>query len=125
QAVALAARAVKAAVTVFVPADAPEAKKARVRSLGATLDDTSASYDDAERAAAAFAAKTGAVFVHAFSDDDVIAGQGTVGLEIAQQLPAVRTVVVPVGGGGLLAGTGATMRALLPDVRLVGVQSVE
>src|SRR5690606_34390757 len=82
-------------------------------------------YDDAEAAAVAHAERTGALFVHAFSDADVVAGQGTVGLEIADDLPGVRTVVVPVGGGGLFAGVGSALRALAPAATLVGVQSVE
>jgi threonine dehydratase len=125
QAVARAAAAVGAPATVFVPADAPAAKKARIRALGAELDDRPATYDDAEVAAAAFAERSNARFVHAFSDPDVVAGQGTVGLEIAEDLPGVRTVVVPVGGGGLLAGMGVALRAAAPAARLVGVQSVQ
>jgi threonine dehydratase len=125
QAVALGARAVGARATIFVPTDAPVAKKQRIVGLGAALDERAATYDDAEVEARAFAARTGAVFVHAFSDADVVAGQATVGLEIAQDLPDVRTVIVPVGGGGLIAGAGAVLHALLPGVRLVGVQSVE
>ena len=125
QAVARAAAAVGAAATVFVPADAPAAKKARIRALGAVLDERERTYDDAEVAAAAFAARTGALLVHAFSDADVVAGQGTVGVEIAEDLPDVRSVVVPVGGGGLFAGVAIALRAAAPAARVVGVQSVE
>jgi threonine dehydratase len=125
QAVARAARAVDAPATIFVPTDAPAAKKERIRGFGATLDEGAATYDDAEHAARAFADRTGAVFVHAFSDADVVAGQATVGLEIAEALPAVRNVVVPVGGGGLIAGIGTVLREVAPTCRLLGVQSVE
>jgi threonine dehydratase len=125
QAVARAAAAIGAPATVFVPADAPAAKKARIRALGAQLDDRPRTYDDAEVAAAAFAERTGALFVHAFSDADVVAGQGTVGVEIVEDLPDVRTVVVPVGGGGLFAGVGVALRTAAPAARMIGVQSVE
>src|SRR5205085_5886809 len=66
--------------------------------------------------------ETGATFVHAFEDERVIAGQGTIGLELAEQLPEVGTVVIPVGGGGLAAGTSIALRALRPKVRIVGVE---
>jgi threonine dehydratase len=125
QAVARAAHAVDAQVTVFVPADAPKAKKARIRRYGAELDERAATYDDAEREARAFADRTGAFFVHPFSDPDVVAGQGTVGLEIAEQLPDVRHVIVPVGGGGLIAGIGTVLRMAAPSAQLLAVQSVE
>lgn len=110
-AVAHAARLNSATATVFVPADAPRTKKTRIRRLGADLREVGASYDDAAAAARAFAAETGARLVHPFNDRSVVAGQGTVGLEILDQLPDVREVIVPVGGGGLIAGVGAAVRA--------------
>jgi len=125
QAVALAAGTFGAQVTVFVPRDAPEAKQRRIRALGAQLDATAANYDAAEVLAASFAREAGATLVHAFSDDDVVAGQGTVGLEILADLPSVRTIIVPVGGGGLSAGMGTVVKARAPEVRMIGVQSVE
>lgn len=125
QAVALAALEFGAPATIFVPADAPDAKKRRIRALGATLDESAADYDEAERIAAEFARERGLEFVHAFSDDAVVAGQGTVGLEIMEDLPAVRTVVLPVGGGGLIAGVGTYLKTIAPGVRVIGVQSVE
>lgn len=121
QGVALAAAAFDARATIFVPASAPKAKKRRIRRFGAELRDTFASYDEAEDAAVAWAQREGLTFVHAFSDPAVVAGQGTVGLEILEQVPDVRTVVVPVGGGGLLAGIGAAFEDR--DIRLIGVQS--
>jgi threonine dehydratase len=120
--VALSARLLGARATVFVPAAAPEAKKRRIRAYGAELREVAGGYDDAQGAAEAYAAGTGAPFVHAFSDPAVVAGQGTVGLEIALELPSVRTVVVPVGGGGLAGGIGIVARAL-GGVRVAGVQS--
>ncbi len=125
QAVALAARMTGAHATVFVPATAPAVKKSRIRSFGATVDETATDYDAAEAAAQVNARKTGRYFVHAFSDFNVVAGQGTVGLEIAEDLPAVRHVVVPVGGGGLATGVGIALRAIAPAATLHGVQSDE
>ncbi len=125
QAVALAAADIGARALIFAPHDAPDAKKRRIRALGATLDDTSRDYDEAEARARSYAAEHGATLVHAFSDPDVVAGQGTVGLEILADLPMVRTIVVPVGGGGLIAGIGIAVRARSPATRIVGVQSVE
>jgi threonine dehydratase len=123
QAVALAAAAVGASATIFVPAAAPDAKKSRIRRLGAALNEESAEYDAAEAAAQAFAAASGMTFVHAYSDPAVVAGQGTVALEILEDLPEVRTLLVPVGGGGLIGGVGIVARAMAPAARVVGVQS--
>jgi threonine dehydratase len=123
QAVALAARMLGCAATVYVPCSAPETKKARIRQHGAELREVDGTYDDAAREARA-AAESGLHFVHPFSDPDVVAGQGTVGLELVEDLPSLAEVVVPVGGGGLLAGVGLAVRATLgPDVRVTGVQS--
>jgi threonine dehydratase len=124
QAVALAARAVGARARVFLPAAAPATKKARIHRLGAALDESSADYDVAELAARAYAADHGATFVHAYSDPLVVAGQGTAALEIIEDLPTVRTLLVPVGGGGLVGGTGIVAKAMAPGARVVGVQSV-
>jgi threonine dehydratase len=121
QAVAFAARRYGARATVFVPRTAPDAKKSRIRSFGAVLDESAPDYDDAEDAAMAHAARIGATFVHGFSDDAVVAGQGTVGLEILEDLPTVRSIVVPVGGGGLIAGIATVLRR--EGVQVVGAQS--
>lgn len=123
QAVALAARLHGLHATVFVPRTAPETKKRRIRALGAAMDDDAPDYDAAEAAARAFADRTGAVLIHPYSDAAVVAGQGTVALEILDELPAVRTVIVPVGGGGLIAGIGTVCRVRAPNVRVIGVQS--
>jgi threonine dehydratase len=125
QAVALAAREFGAQATVFVPATAPATKRARILQYGAQLCDEAPDYDAAELLAREHAAGTGAVFVHAFSDAAVVAGQATVALEVLDALPGVRTVIVPVGGGGLLAGMGRVIRDLAPHVRLVGVQGTQ
>lgn len=122
-AVAFAAALHDARATLFVPGSAPQAKKARIRELGAELVEVEGIYDDAARAARAFARDRGAHLVHAFDDPAVVAGQGTVALEILEALPAVREIVVPVGGGGLAAGVGAAVGAPAGDVRVLGVQS--
>ncbi|MFL5538720.1 MAG: threonine/serine dehydratase [Longimicrobiaceae bacterium] len=123
QGVALAARLLGARAVVFVPEDAPEGKQRRIARHGAELRRVAGGFDDAYAAATAFAAETGAVFVHATSDPAVVAGHGTVGLEIFEDLPQVRTIVVPVGGGGLVCGVGIVARALGSGVRVVGVQT--
>lgn len=120
QAVALAARLFDTPATIFVPTNAPETKKTRIRSFGADLRELGDSYDDAAAAARDFSAETGAHYVHAFVDPAVVAGQGTVGLE---ELPDVREIIVPVGGGGLIAGVGLAARSVAPSTRVLGVQS--
>lgn len=125
QGVALAASLLGARALVFVPRDAPDAKKRRIARHGAELREVEGGYDGAHHAAEAHAAATGACFVHAFSDPAVVAGQGTVGLEIVQELPGVRTIVVPVGGGGIVGGVGIVARAMGSGVRVVGVQTHE
>jgi len=124
QAVAWAAREAGIAATIFMPEDAPMAKIDATRSYGASVELAGAFFDDAVEAARSFERRTGATFVHAFEDPRVIAGQGTLGLELAEQLPAgPATVVVPVGGGGLAAGVAIALRELRPELRLVGVQA--
>jgi threonine dehydratase len=123
QGVALAARLYGARAVVYVPAGTPEAKRRRIERYGAELCLVPGGYDAAHAAAEAHAARTGAFFVHAFSDPQTVAGQGTVGLEIFQELPGVKTLVVPVGGAGLINGIGVVARALGDRVRVVGVQT--
>jgi threonine dehydratase len=125
QAVALAAREVGARATIYVPANAPETKKRRIQAFGAAINTDCATYDDAQVAAKEFAQKTGAAFVHAFSDRAVVAGQGTVGVEILEDMPHVRNVIVPVGGGGLIGGIGIAIKSANPDIRVIGVQSTQ
>ena len=123
QGVALAATLSGARSVVFVPRDAPENKKRRIARFGADLREVEGGYDEAHHAAEEFARETGASYVHAFSDPVVVAGQGTVGLEILQELPGVRTLVAPVGGGGLVGGMGVMASAMGTGVRVVGVQT--
>jgi threonine dehydratase len=123
QAVAWAARQLGIKATVFMPQDAPMAKVDATRNYGADTVLAGAGFDEALEEALTRAQSTGATFVHAFEDEAVIAGQGTLGLELAEQLPDVETFILPIGGGGLAAGIAIALRALRPNVRLVGVQA--
>ncbi|MDQ1604346.1 MAG: threonine dehydratase [Actinomycetota bacterium] len=123
QGVALAASLLDLRSTVFMPEGAPIPKVEATRAYGAEVRFHGSSVDDALHAAEQFVEETGAVLVHPFDHVDIVAGQGTVGLEILDQVPDVRTIVVCTGGGGLLAGIGVSVKAVRPDVRLVGVQA--
>ena len=109
-------------VTVVMPRLAPLVKVVRCRALGAEVVLWGDSYADCESRALELAARDGLTFVHGFDDPDVIAGQGTLALELLEQAPEVDTVMVPVGGGGLLAGLVAALRTLAPGVQLIGVE---
>lgn len=123
QGVALAARLLGIDALVFMPADAALPKVAATREYGARVVLGGTCVDDALVSAREESARTGRVLIHPFDHEDVVAGQGTVALEILDQVPDVRTVVVPVGGGGLAAGVVAALAAARPDVRVVGVQA--
>jgi threonine dehydratase len=123
QGVALAASLVGASAQVYMPVGASIAKLTATRAYGAKVDLVGESLDDALVEARAYAARTGAVLVHPFDHPDVLRGQGTVGLEILEQVPEVATVVVATGGGGLISGVAAVLRELRPDVRIIGVQA--
>ena len=121
QAVAWAAREAGIAATVFMPQDAPMAKVEATRSYGGSTELAGASFEEAVAAADRHAERTGATLVHAFEDERVIAGQGTIGLELAEQAPDAETVLIPIGGGGLAAGIALALKARRPDVRAIGV----
>ena len=123
QAVAWAARELGVSSTVFMPQDAPMAKIEATRNYGSETVLAGTGFDEALAAATDRARETGATFVHAFEDEAVIAGQGTIGLELADELRDVETFVVPVGGGGLAAGIAIALRSLRPTARIVGVQA--
>jgi threonine dehydratase len=108
--------------TVFVPSTAPRAKVDKLRTFPVTVVEGGATYDEAAARAAEHADRTGAASVHAFDDPRTAAGQGTVALEILEQNPLIGTMVVPVGGGGLVAGMAAAVKSHRPDVRIVAVQ---
>jgi threonine dehydratase len=123
QAVAWAGREFEIPVTVFMPQDSPMAKVDATRNYGARIELTGEGYDEALAASLAYAEETGATYVHAFEDDQVMAGQGTIALELREQLPQVGTIVVPIGGGGLCAGIATAIKETSPTVRVVGVQA--
>lgn len=123
QAIAFAARHFGVPCDIFVPAGAPITKIEACQQLGANVVEGGASLDEAMAAAKQTAAADGKVFCHPFDDLAVVAGQGTVGLEIVEDLPDVATVVVPLGGGGLAAGTAIAIKSHQPDVRVIGVQA--
>ncbi len=123
QAVAWAARELGVRATIVMPVDAPMAKVEPTLTYGGAAVLVGESFDEALAEAQRRAEETGATFIHAFEDEHVIAGQGTLGLELAEQVPDLGTVLIPVGGGGLAAGIATALRALRPDVRLVGVQT--
>ncbi len=129
QGVALAAAKLGVRATIVMPVTAPQVKVDAVRRFGGAMVDVvlaGDSYSDAQAAAARLQAERGAVFVHPFDDPAVIAGQGTVALEILHQHPGpLEAVFVPVGGGGLLAGVAACIKALRPEVRVIGVQATD
>lgn len=123
QGVALAAAAAGLTATILMPRHAPMAKVMATEGYGARVLLEGESYDEAAERAKVLAAETGATYIHAFDHPDVIAGQGTVGLEIVEDLPEVGTVVVPAGGGGLVSGVAVAVKGLRPGARVVGVQA--
>lgn len=123
QGVALAAKMLGISATVFMPTGAPLPKLAATRGYGATVHLHGSTLDEALVEAHAYAARTGAVLIHPFDHVDIVAGQGTCGLEILEQCPQVRTILVSTGGGGLVSGIAVAVKALRPDVRVIGVQA--
>ncbi|MDF5754761.1 threonine ammonia-lyase [Spongiactinospora sp. TRM90649] len=123
QGVALGAGLVGAKSTVYMPEGAPLPKVAATRAYGADVVFAGHTVDVALEAAKEHAEQTGAVFIHPFDHPHVVAGQGTIGLEILEQLPEAATIVVPVGGGGLAAGVALAAKSVRPGVRVVGVQA--
>ncbi len=123
QGVALAARLLGIKATVFMPRGAPMPKLKATRGYGAAVEQVGDVIDDCLVRALEFEQQTGAVLIHPFDHPDIVAGQGTCGLEILDQCPDVRTIVVSTGGGGLVAGIAAVVKERRPDVRVVGVQA--
>ncbi|XBB65536.1 threonine ammonia-lyase [Nocardioides sp. WV_118_6] len=123
QGVALAAQLLGMPAVVYMPRGASIPKEQATRGYGAEVRIAGATIDEALTHAEAYAAETGATLVHPFDHPDIVAGQGTLGLELLEQCPEVATVVVPIGGGGLAAGVAHAIRAVRPDVRVVGVQA--
>ncbi|GAA3087151.1 threonine ammonia-lyase [Streptomyces goshikiensis] len=123
QGVALASSLLGVRSTVFMPVGAPLPKVAATQEYGAEVVMHGQVVDETLAAAQEYADRTGAVFIHPFDHRDIIAGQGTVGLEILEQCPEVRTILVGIGGGGLAAGVAVAVKALRPDVKVIGVQA--
>lgn len=123
QGVAFAATRLGVKSTVFMPVFAPPLKVIATRSYGAEVILTGDTFDDAYQAAVEFQEKTGATFVHPFNDPYIIAGQGTVGLEIFGQLREVDDVLIPIGGGGLVSGIAIALKQLNPSIRIIGVEA--
>jgi threonine dehydratase len=122
QGVARAARLLGAPAVVVMPSDAPALKKARVEADGAEVVVVGTSSEERQRVAEEIATERGLAIIPPYDDDRIIAGQGTVGLEIVEDLPDVAAVLVPIGGGGLASGVAVAVRALAPGARLIGVE---
>jgi threonine dehydratase len=123
QAVAWAAREEGAAATIFMPHHTPMAKVEATKNYGARVEMAGERFEDALAAALELVESTGATLVHPFEDEQVIAGQGTIGLELLEQVPELETVVIPVGGGGLASGISLALKAVRPETRVIGVQA--
>lgn len=119
---ALAAEQLGLPCVVFTPASAPQVKQAAIRRHGAVLHADNEDYDIAERRAREFAETEGGVYISPYNHPDVIAGAGTIGLEVIEALPQLDVVVIPMGGGGLASGVGLAMKAAAPRTRVVGVE---
>ncbi|MEY4631646.1 MAG: hypothetical protein RIQ81_1766 [Pseudomonadota bacterium] len=123
QGVAHICRRLGVGATIFMPARTPFVKAQSTRNLGASIVMQGDSYDEAYNAAIEFQKKTGARFVHAFDDPLVIAGQGTVALELFEQVPDATTIIIPIGGGGLISGIACAYKQKRPETRIIGVQT--
>ncbi len=124
QGVALAAKLLGIPATIVMPERAPLTKVAATRRHGAEIILHGGSFDDAVAHAHTLSVARGLTFIHAFDDEQIIAGQGTIGLELAESLPEMTTLVVPIGGGGLIGGSAFALKQYLPQVRVIGVQAV-
>ena len=120
---ALSARLLGVRALVFVPRDAPAVKRDGILRYGAEVDQSQPDYDAAHAAAVAYASAHDMTFVNPCAGVPLLSGQGTVALEIIEELPSLRSIIVPVGGGGLIGGVGSFLRAVAPDVRIVGAQT--
>ncbi len=123
QGVALAAKLAGIQATIVMPASAPLVKLENTRSLGAQVLEQGHSFEESLREAERLSTEKKLVFIPAFDDEQVIAGQGTIGLEVLKQLPSVDEIVVPIGGGGLIAGIATAVKGMNPKVTVTGVQA--
>jgi threonine dehydratase len=123
--VGYAARAMNISpTTIFVPQTAPRSKLAKLRQYPVDVRLVGETYDDAHHAAEKFERETGATFIHAYDDPRTVAGQGTIGLEIIEDLPDVEAVLIPVGGGGMFAGIATAIKTVAPSTQIFGIQPV-
>lgn len=109
--------------TIFLPTNVSPAKIEKLKAWNADIRIVGSAWHESNVAALAFQQQTGAAYFHPFADPDVVAGQGTVGLELVEQLPEMTTVLVAMGGGGLISGVAIALRALRPGVRIVGIEA--
>jgi threonine dehydratase len=123
QAVAWAARELGAPARIFMPQDSPMAKVDATRNYGAEVELTGPAFEETLAEALTYVDQTDATFVHPYEDTFVMSGQGTIGLELAEQVDELETVVIPIGGGGLASGISIALRAVRPGLRIVGVQA--
>lgn len=123
QGVAYAATACGIKSTIVMPATAPQAKVEATKGYGAEVIQHGEVYDECYEKALEVLKETGATFVHPFNDEEVMAGQGTIALEILEELPDVDAIVVPIGGGGLISGIAVAAKSIKPDIKIIGVQS--
>lgn len=123
-ATARAAWLAKVPATIYVPTSITQEKADKLRKWGADLRLVGKIWDESNKEALAFAEKSGAVYFHPFADPAVVAGQGTIGLEILEQMPDVETVLVAIGGGGLISGIATAIKAKKPSVRIIGIEPV-
>ncbi|HVG07573.1 MAG TPA: threonine/serine dehydratase [Thermoanaerobaculia bacterium] len=122
--VAYAGWLAKVPATIFLPANVPQAKIARFEAWGAEVVREGTVWDEADQAAREVAERKGLAYVHAFADPAVVAGQGTIGLEILEDAPETGVVLVAIGGGGLISGVATAVKAMAPGVRVIGVEPV-
>jgi len=123
QGVALSAKNAGIKATIFIPSIAPISKIEATRKYGAEIKLIDGVYDDAYNAALQYQKETNAIFIHPFDDDEIIAGQGTIGLELMNQMPDLDAVIVPIGGGGLISGVAFAIKTLNPKCKVYGVQA--
>jgi threonine dehydratase len=113
----------KVPTTIFLPTNASPSKVEKLKAWGADVEIAGSAWHEANVEALAFQQRTGAVYFHPFADPEVVAGQGTVGLELLGQMPEVTTVLVAMGGGGLISGVATAIKALRPDVKIIGIEA--
>ena len=123
-ATARAGRLANVATTIFLPENVSPPKVAKLKQWGADVRIGGAVWDESNVAALEFAKKTGAAYFHPFADPLIAAGQGTLGLEILEQMPSVDTILVAIGGGGLISGLATAVKAVRPSVRIIGIEPV-